>query len=170
MRASWHVWLSMYYSSLGELDEAEAAIRKAIALQADGTAYYEMLTIIEIQRGDAAAALDAAQKEPDESWRRMALALARQIGDDRAAADAALQELIDKDATLAAWPIAEAYALRRDADKTFEWLERTWANRDPGITGLLTDPFVLRYRDDPRFAAFCKKVRLPTATEAKALP
>jgi Flp pilus assembly protein TadD len=156
--------------SLGELDEAEAAIRKAIALQADGTAYYEMLTIIEIQRGDAAAALDAAQKEPDESWRRMALALARQIGDDRAAADAALQELIDKDAKLAAWPIAEVYALRRDADKTFEWLDRTWANRDPGITGVLTDPFVLRYRDDPRFAAFCKKVGLPATTEAKALP
>ena len=170
MRASWQVWLSMYHSSLGELDEAEAAVRKAIALQADGTAYYEMLTVIEIQRGDAAAALDAAQKEPDESWRRMAFALARQIGDDRAAADAALQELIDKDASLAAWPIAEVYALRRDGNKTFEWLERTWANRDPGITGLLTDPFILRYRDDPRFAAFCKKVGLPATTEAKALP
>ena len=100
----------------------------------------------------------------------MALALARQIGDDRAAADAALQELIDKDAKLAAYPIAQAYALRRDPDKTFEWLDRTWANRDPGITSLLTDPFLLRYRDDPRFAAFSEKVGFPTVTEAKALP
>jgi TolB-like protein/Flp pilus assembly protein TadD len=170
VRASWNVWLAAYYSSLGRFDEAEAGVRKAIALQADGTGYYELLTIIQIQRGDAAAALAAAEKEPDESWRRMALALARQIGEDRAAADAALQALIDKDAKLAAYPIAEVYALRRDADKTFEWLDRTWANRDPGITSLLTDPFLLRYRDDPRFAVFCKKVGFPHATEAKALP
>ena len=59
--------------------------------------------------------------------------MARQIGDDRAAADAALQKLIEKDATFAPYQIAEVYALRRDADKTFEWLDRTWANRDPGI-------------------------------------
>ena len=26
---------------------------------------------------------------------------------------------------------------------------------------LLYDPFILRYKDDPRFAAFCKKVGLP---------
>jgi len=45
-----------------------------------------------------------------------------------------------------------------------------WATRDPGITSLLTDPFILRFRDDPRFAVFCKQAGLPTATEAKALP
>jgi len=28
----------------------------------------------------------------------------------------------------------------------------------------------LRFRDDPRFAVFCKQAGLPTATEAKALP
>jgi hypothetical protein len=26
---------------------------------------------------------------------------------------------------------------------------------------LLYDPFILRYKDDPRFAAFCRKVGLP---------
>jgi serine/threonine-protein kinase len=169
VRASWQIWLATYYASLGRLDEAEAAVQKALALQADGTAYYELLAIIKVQRGDAQAALAAAEKEPDESWRRMALALARQIGDDRAAADAALQELIDKDAKLASYPIAEVYALRRDPDRMFEWLDRTWENRDPGITSLLTDPFILRYRDDPRFAVFCRKAGFPTATEAIAL-
>ncbi len=43
-------------------------------------------------------------------------------------------------------------------------------NRDPGVTLLLTDPSALGYRNDPRFAAFCKKVGLPTTTDAKALP
>jgi TolB-like protein/Tfp pilus assembly protein PilF len=170
LRASWHTWLSSYFSSLGRLDEAEAAIRRSLGLQPDGTAYYEALAVVQIQRGDAAAALKAAQSEPEGSWQDIALALARQIGDDRAAADAALQKLIDKNATFAPFQIAEVYALRRDPDKTFEWLEHTWTNRDPGITSLLTDPFILRYRDDPRFAAFCKKAGLPATTEAKALP
>jgi TolB-like protein/Tfp pilus assembly protein PilF len=170
LRASWNTWLSSYLSSVGRLDEAEAAIRKSIALQPDGTGYYQMLTIIQIQRGDAKAALAAAEREPEGSWQRQAFAMARQIGDDKAAADATLQTLIEKDATFSPYQIAEIYALRRDADKTFEWLDRTWANRDPGITSLLTDPFLLRYRDDPRFAVFCKKVGFPTTTEAKALP
>jgi hypothetical protein len=52
----------------------------------------------------------------------------------------------------------------------FKWLDRAWKNRDAGIAYLLTDTLVLRYKDDPRFAAFCKKVGLPTTTEAKALP
>ena len=29
---------------------------------------------------------------------------------------------------------------RRDADKTFEWLDRAWTTRDPGIQFLLTTP------------------------------
>jgi hypothetical protein len=29
-----------------------------------------------------------------------------------------------------------------------------------------SDPFILRYKDDPRFAAFCRKVGLPVPGEA----
>ena len=170
LRASWNIWLATYLVPLKRLDEAEAATRKAIALDPTGSGYYQELAVIEILRGDAAAALTAAQHEPEGSWQDYAVAFALQIGSDRAAADAALQKMVDKYATIASFQIAEIYALRRDADKTFEWLDRTWATRDPGVDGLLFDPFLLRYRDDPRFAAFCKKVGLPTTTEAKALP
>ena len=40
--------------------------------------------------------------------------------------------------------------------------------RDPGITNLLFDPIILRYEDDPRFAAFCRKVGLPVPGETPA--
>jgi TolB-like protein/Tfp pilus assembly protein PilF len=65
--------------------------------------------------------------------------------------------------------LAIAEILRGDADNTFKWLDRAWTNRDPGINNLLLDPFILRYRDDPRFAAFCKKVGLPATTDAVAM-
>jgi len=61
-------------------------------------------------------------------------------------------------------------ALRGDPDQMFVWLDHAWANRDAGIANLLFDPFILRYRHDPRFAAFCRKVGLPTITNAKAMP
>jgi hypothetical protein len=51
----------------------------------------------------------------------------------------------------------------------FKWLDRAWITRDSGMGRLLTDPFILRYRDDPRFAAFCKKVGLPATTDAKPM-
>jgi hypothetical protein len=51
----------------------------------------------------------------------------------------------------------------------FTWLDRAWDTRDSGIGRLLTDPFILRYRNDPRFAAFCKKVGLPATTDAKPM-
>jgi hypothetical protein len=40
------------------------------------------------------------------------------------------------------------------------------SNRDAGIQFVLFDPFILRYKDDPRFAAFCRKVGLPLPGEA----
>jgi TolB-like protein/Flp pilus assembly protein TadD len=165
LRANWYNWLATYLSGLNRLDEAERAIRRALELQPDASAYHGQLAIIEIQRGNAQAALAAAQQEPPGVWQDQALALARQIGADRSAADAALKTLIDKDAGAAPYQVADVYALRNDAKETFAWLDRAWSNRDPGIGYLLFDPFMLRYKNDPRFAAFCNKVGLPTPAE-----
>jgi len=57
--------------------------------------------------------------------------------------------------------------LRNDANATFEWLERAWTNRDTEITYLLSDPLTLKFKDDPRFAAFCHKVGLPAPGELR---
>ena len=91
--------------------------------------------------------------------------MAWQIAGNRKQADAALRTLIDKDADHEAYQIAEVYALRNDANGTFQWLDRALNNRDPGLGFLLYDPFISRYRDDPRFAAFCHKVGLPAPRE-----
>jgi tetratricopeptide (TPR) repeat protein len=168
LRANWYTWLAIYLSGLNRLDEAERAIRRSIELQPGAAWYHFVLTMIEVQRGNAQAALAAAQQEPPGLWQDAALALARQIGTDRSAADAALKTLIEKDAGGAPFQIAEVYALRRDAKSTFEWLDRAWNSRDAGVTDLLYDPFILRYKDDPRLAAFCRKVGLPVPGEAFA--
>jgi serine/threonine-protein kinase len=129
-----------------------------------------ILASIDTLSGNATAALQVANGLPPGQWRDLSLAVALQIGPDRAAADAALQTVVAKQAGTSASQIAAIYALRRDPDNMFKWLDRAWGNRDGGIRFLLTNTLMLRYKDDPRFAAFCKKVGLPTTTEAKAMP
>ena len=170
LNAFWHDWQASYLVALGRFDQAEAAARQSISLEPQQALGYRELTSIEVLRGDAAAALNAAQETPSGRNRNIALAWALQIGSDRAAADAALKNLIDNNAGDSSYQIAETYALRRDPDNVFKWLDQAWANRDNGIQYLLYDPLILRYKSDPRFAAFCKKVGLPTTTDAKAMP
>jgi TolB-like protein/tetratricopeptide (TPR) repeat protein len=170
MRAVSYLLLSRYLAALGRFDESGQAIRKALALQPASGIFDASLTIDDVYRGDATAALADAQKALPGIWHDFAVALASQIGSDRAAADAALKLIIDKHSNGMAFQIAQVYAARRDPDKTFEWLDRAWTNRDPGLQFLLVDPFILRYRSDPRFAAFCTKIGMPTTTTAKALP
>jgi len=168
LKAGVYAWLGNFLLGAHRLDEAERAVRRALELQPAAAAHHQQLTIIEIQRGHAQAALEVALQEPPGPWRDSALALARQIGGDRSAADAALRTLIEKDAGVSAYQIAQVYALRNDAKATFEWLDRALSNRDAGIGYLLFDPFILRYKDDPRFAAFCRKVGLPVPGEVSS--
>ena len=158
---SWNYALSQYLLAVGRTGEAEQALRTGIALTPQNAALYEQLAIIETLHGDAGAALKAAKQEPPGPWHDIAVALALQIGPDRAAADAALKTLIDKYADMGPYQIAEVYALRRDPDSMFQWLGHAWDSHDAGISSLLYDPLILRYKDDPRFAAFCRKVGLP---------
>jgi len=167
--ADWYYALSQYLACDGRMADAQQAIRTAIALQPQGTGSHEWAAVLAILRGDAEAALAAAQKETDPGWRRIALALATQIGPDAKAADGALQTLIAQNTSDAPYQIAETYALRREPDAVFQWLDRAWKQHDPGISYLLNDPLILRYRHDPRFAAFCHKVGLPTTTDAAAM-
>jgi TolB-like protein len=166
LHADWYNSLSLYLIALGRLDEAQAAVDRAIEFQPAADFFHLQSTIIAIRRGSADAALEAAGQESSVAWREVATTMARQIGGDHAAADAALKSLIGKLGSVAAYQIAEVYALRGDPDNAFSWLDRALANRDPGIRQLLFDPFLLRYDHDPRFAAFCRKAGLPVPQPA----
>jgi hypothetical protein len=49
-------------------------------------------------------------------------------------------------------------------------LDRAWRNRDAGIQQLLYGSFITRYKDDPRFAAYCRKVGLPVPGHPRQQP
>ncbi len=163
--AGWYGLLANDLMAVGRLDEAEEATRQQIDLGGAEEIVESRLSKIEVLRGNVSAALQKAEQLPPGKGRDLALARARQIGNDPAAASAALQTLIDHYANTDAYYIAGVYALRRDPDGMFAWLDRAWVNRENSISTLYYDPFLLRYKDDPRFAAFCRKVGLPTPAE-----
>jgi TolB-like protein len=167
----WMALGSMLVGS-GQLDAAEQECHTSLALTKGAGFCDWQLVLIEVLRAKAQGAMALARAAPSKGgWRSLAIAAAAQVGSNRAEADAALQQAIAENANENGnYQIADLYALRRDPDNVFKYLNRAWDQRDSGISLLLQDPLVLRYKNDPRFAAFCKKVGLPDTTEAKALP
>src|SRR5215467_34970 len=78
----------------GKLDEADAVARRAAELQPTGAGSHRFQVLIAAQRGDGEAALREAQMEHDPGFRRFELAVAHHVRGDKAAADAALADLI----------------------------------------------------------------------------
>ena len=167
MIARVHSLLGSNLLLLNQLQEGEAELRKAVELQPAAIPPRIWLVINAVLRNDFAAAMQCTDAfPPDSNWWRYTRAIALQIGPDRAAADAGLQALIDKNADAMSYQIASVYAIRGDADKTFEWLGKAWKTHDPGLTFLLFDPFTLRFKDDPRYVEVVKTVGLPVANLA----
>jgi TolB-like protein/Flp pilus assembly protein TadD len=166
MNSKWHAWLATYLSASNRLEEAGAAIHRAIELQPGGVWLHAVLTNIEIRQGNPQAALAAAQQEPPGFFRDAALVKALQSGNNHAAAETALNHLLDMGPSWDPYDVAQIYAMRNDADKTFEWLDRAWSYRDPAVHNLPYDPFIRRFKDDPRFIAYCRKVGLPVPGDA----
>jgi TolB-like protein/Flp pilus assembly protein TadD len=167
LRANSHISLASDLVALGRYDEAEAALRKAIELQPQAAISYNRLAMIQILRGKPGVAVELAKQETDSFWRTYALALAHFANGARLEADVALKKLIDENADDGGSQIASVYALRKEPEKMFEWLEHAWRTRDPGVTEMLKEPFLRAYKDDPRFIAFAQKIGVTPKTAAR---
>src|SRR4029453_13885272 len=95
----------------GKLDEADAVARKTAELQPAAAGNHRYQALVAGQGGDGGTALREAELEPDEGYRRFELALAHYVRGDRAAADAALADLIANGRDQLAYQIAEVYAV-----------------------------------------------------------
>jgi hypothetical protein len=106
-------------------------------------------------------ALAEIEKEPSEWAKLTGEALAyHALGRDKDS-NAALAGLIAKNGTDAAYQIAQVYAYRGESDKSFEWLEHAYKQRDPGLPEIKSDPLFKNLRHDPRYTELLKKMRLP---------
>jgi TolB-like protein/DNA-binding winged helix-turn-helix (wHTH) protein len=152
--------LGMIYLYQGRLAEAEAAVRRRLDLSPEGHGGYTQLADVLLARGQPQAALDAAQREPNEDSRLLTFALVYYALGRKADADSALAEFKRK-FSRAKTGVAEIRAYRGEVDQAFAALEEAFAAGDPELFSIKSDYYLIPLHADPRYQILLKKLKLP---------
>jgi TolB-like protein/Flp pilus assembly protein TadD len=148
----------LIFVGLRRYAEARAMFNKFLETHPKALRPHTQLATLDVLENNPKGALENAHLEQEGGFRDYSIAMALQAGSDESARDAALQAFIDNQGKdMPCW-VAVLYAQRHQPDKMFEWLETAYARRDAALSRLFIFPFLMDYRDDPRFAAFCRKL------------
>jgi TolB-like protein len=153
--------LALYLSFTRDFAGAHEAIRRAIEISPESPLVLNSLAVLQLLESNAQDALATFRRNGVEYFRLYGIAMAEHTLKDPKASQQALDELIAKDAADAAYQVAEAYAWRGEKDKSFEWLERAYKQRDDGLTDTKRDPLVDSLRSDSRYKALLRRMNLP---------
>jgi TolB-like protein/DNA-binding winged helix-turn-helix (wHTH) protein/tetratricopeptide (TPR) repeat protein len=162
LRANSYVSFGQLLYVAGRYDEARAALKQALDLNPLVTYAHVILGQILIAQGKPQQALAEFEKEPNEGGKFTGEVLAYHALGRKQDSNAALAVLIGKYDTFSAYQIAQVYAYRGESDKSFEWLERAYDQRDTGLPTFNTEPLFKNLHHDPRYAELLKKMRLST--------
>jgi Flp pilus assembly protein TadD len=154
---AWHNYGFALHAA-NRLPEAKEAYRRALELAPQKAITRENLALVLLAQGLRDEALAEAEREPEEWARLFAVAIAHHERGDRSSSDAAFRDLIEKHAADSSKQIAEVYALRGEFDAAFEWLERSYAQRDGALCEIKTSLYLRLLHGDPRWDAFVRKM------------
>jgi len=160
LRSAVYANLGTALHASGRLAEAEAAYRKAIELTPQRDAVHALHSLTLLAQGRGEEALAEGLREPEETFRLLSLAIIQHAAGRRAESDAALHELIAKYQGDSAYQVATVYGARGEVDRAFEWLERAYEQRDPGLSEMKPQPLLRSLHADPRWDAFLRRVGL----------
>ena len=152
-----HGGLGAEYFEAGRFDDSVASLRIALKLSPAKLSTHALMGDALLYKGDYQAALDAYGNEPSEPERLAGQAMAHHALGHTAQADAALAELIKKHSDWASL-IACVYGYQRDADRSFEWLEKAVLLKDPGLSYLPVTRYLKPLHNDPRWLPFLRKL------------
>ncbi len=156
-----NAYLGSLLLTAGRYDEARASVEKALSVNQKLEGARAKLGAILLAQGNAQAALAETNAEPGEWERLTGQALVYHALGRSQESDAALSKLIATHAEDSPYQLAEIYAYRGEVDQAFEWLQRSYLQRDPGLNQLKLDPMLKSLRADARFSDLLKKLRLP---------
>jgi tetratricopeptide (TPR) repeat protein len=145
----------------GRLAQAEANFRTALDLAPGSGKFQCLLGAVLIARGQPGSALAEMKKEASPRFRHVGMALALDALGQRNESDKELQITEQQFGDEMGYWIAMVYAARRDPDRAFAWLDRTFNVYGEGITWVKGDPLLASLVADPRYKALLQKMRLP---------
>jgi TolB-like protein/Tfp pilus assembly protein PilF len=155
--------LSLIQHGRGRLEEAEAAIRRTLAISPTHAFAHYWLGNVLLTRSQPDAALAEMLKEKVESYRLSGSAVAFFALRRKLESDAVLTQMIKSQADHDPFHIALVYAFRGESDEAFEWLDRAYAQKGGGnnLAYIKTYSAFRKIEGDPRYRAFLKKMNLP---------
>jgi serine/threonine-protein kinase len=142
------------------LQEAEAALTKTLQLSTQSGMTYCWRGLTRLAEGRLDEALADMQKEVSPIFKLVGTAIVHHARGEVEASDTALAALIAEYGVDSPYQVAEVYGARGEADKAFEWLEKTFADRDPGLSYMKMDPNLANIRSDPRWTPLLRKIGL----------
>jgi len=158
-------WESLGYHLLwsGRLDDAEAAIHKALEMRPTIEDAHSLLGVIYLLRGQFEAALAEFEREKNTAddgpnFGGLACvyhALGRHVESDRMLARVAER------GEAVAFYMAEIHAFRGEPDSAFDWLERAYRRRDVNLISIKNDPLLKSLEHDRRYDELLRKLDLP---------
>ncbi len=153
--------LGIAYTFANELERGREALRRSLDVAPDGPHAPLYLIMNLMPAGRPAEALASARRSAREWIRNFGEALAlTDLGRPREA-HAALERLIARNAGDSAYQIAEVLAWQGDPARAFEWLDRAYANRDPGLQYARGDHLLRSLHGDARWKPFLRRLNLP---------
>ena len=150
--------LGYAYRFAGRLDEAITAFRTALSLSPEFIGTHYRIGEALILKGEPDEALAAFHEESFEGWRLVGLPLAYHALGKAFESDAALAELIEREAQAAAYNIAYVFAFRGESDRAFEWLDKAVQNFDSGLIDIVGEQLFENIHDDPRWLPFLESI------------
>ena len=152
--------LAVSLARRGRFDEALRIFDRLEEADASRTSLYWSRGNLWMMQGDYERALQEFANETFEFLQLTGEAIAYHHLQKPDEAKAALQTLISVMGESASFQIAVVYAQWGDADNAMNWLERGYVIRDPGLAYLGTYTLFDPIREDPRFQAFLRKMKL----------
>jgi eukaryotic-like serine/threonine-protein kinase len=145
----------------GRLAQAEANFRTALDLAPGSGKFHCLLGAVLITRGQRESALAEMKRESNPRFRHVGMALALGALGQSNESDKELQTAEQQFGDEMGYWIAIVYAARRDPDRAFAWLDRSFNVYGEGITWIKGDPLLASLVGDPRYKALLQKMRLP---------
>jgi TolB-like protein/tetratricopeptide (TPR) repeat protein len=159
---SGYAWanVGLFQTATHDYPAARQSIERAVAISPSADAFHFALGQLDLLQGLLNDAQAEFQKQGAEGNRRMGVAMVEHASGHDKQSQAAVKELIAKNAGDMAYQVADVYAWRGEMDKAFEWLDRAYQQHDSGLNGIAWDPLLSSVKGDPRFAALLKQLEL----------
>jgi serine/threonine protein kinase len=158
MAARAHLGQAQFFA--GRLEQSAATLRQLLVMNPSYASAGAFLALDLLYLGRNAEALLALQKEGDDVWRLSVSPAAYWALKRRAESDADIAEFERRFAATSPYNIAAMHAYRGEVDAAFDWLDRAYWRRDPGMMWLKIDPNLRNLHKDPRYPALLVKMKL----------